>query len=487
MNTTIWWIRRDLRLTDNQTLAAAMAQASQVVPIFIFDPNLVASAYASSNRLAFLLGGLRQLAADLGTRGSYLVFRPGDPLEQLTRLMQESNAGAIFAEEDFSPYARRRDAQIARMLPLRLVAGVTVHSPRAVQKADGSPYAIFTPYSKAWKALPQPAQPDLLPAPAHIPTPAGLSSETIPTQPTLPPTIPFPPGETEAQRRLSCFSGSTASTLAEIESTEPNQAGSTAIFAYAEERNRLDLEGTSKLSPYLRFGMLSARQAVVHALAAVAQAPTPAAAKGAETWLNELIWREFYISILHHFPAVRGRSFRPEYDKIQWRNDENDFAAWCAGRTGYPVVDAAMRQLLESGWMHNRARMLVASFLVKDLLIDWRWGERWFMQHLVDGDPAANNGGWQWTAGVGTDAAPYFRVFNPVLQSQKFDPGGAYIRRWLPELAQVPDHYLHTPWDMPTAIQHQAGCRIGQDYPSPLVNHNQARERTLAAYAQARE
>jgi deoxyribodipyrimidine photo-lyase len=258
------------------------------------------------------------------------------------------------------------------------------------------------------------------------------------------------------------------------------------VFRYAQHRNQLDLAGTSGLSPYLRFGMLSARQAVVAAHQAIAAAPNAQGRTGAETWLNELIWREFYNSIMAHFPRVRAGSFREHYNAIRWVNDPAAFAAWTQGRTGYPVVDAAMRELAQTGWMHNRARMIVASFLVKDLLVDWRWGERWFMQQLVDGDPAANNGGWQWTAGVGTDAAPYFRIFNPVLQGQKFDAPGQYIRRWVPELAYVPAKYIHTPWKMPAAVQQQAGCRLGQDYPHPLVDHRQARAATLTAYNEAR-
>lgn len=468
MTTAIWWIRRDLRLTDNQALHAALAQADRVIPVFILDSNLLASPYVSTKRLAFLLGSLRQLAAEINRRGGRLIFRQGQPQEQLAALLAESQATAILAEEDFSPYARRRDAAIARQLPLRLVGGLTVHPPAAISKADGSPYTVFTPFSKAWKALPLPSLNTVIPAPSRIPTPPEFASDLLPTEPALPQASPFPPGEAEAQRRLQRF----------IQQT---------IADYADTRNQLDLEGTSQLSPYLRFGLLSARQAAAQAVEAMAQAANAQARQGAETWLNELIWREFYVSILGHFPQVRGSSFRPEYDRIPWDNDETTFAAWTEGRTGYPVVDAAMRQLVTSGWMHNRARMIVASFLVKDLLIDWRWGERWFMQHLVDGDPAANNGGWQWTAGVGTDAAPYFRVFNPVLQSQKFDPHGAYIRRWLPELADVPDRYIHTPWEMPVQVQREAGCLIGQDYPQPIIDHLWAKDRILAAYAQAKE
>jgi deoxyribodipyrimidine photo-lyase len=248
----------------------------------------------------------------------------------------------------------------------------------------------------------------------------------------------------------------------------------------------LDEDGTSQISPYLRFGMLSARQAVVGAVTASRAASSGQEREGAETWLNELIWREFFTYVLCHFPHVCESSFRPEYDRISWENDADAFAAWCEGRTGYPVVDAAMRQLVETSWMHNRARMIVASFLVKDLLIDWRWGERFFMQHLVDGDPAANNGGWQWTAGTGTDAAPYFRVFNPVLQGRKHDPKGRYVRRWMPELARAPDEFIHETWKMPFDVQREAGCVIAEDYPAPIIDHAWARERALAAYARAR-
>ena len=225
------------------------------------------------------------------------------------------------------------------------------------------------------------------------------------------------------------------------------------IYDYQETRNWLDLNGTSQLSPYLHFGMISARQTAVAAQEAIIRAVDTDAKKGATTWLNEIIWREFYISILYHFPHVLQRSFREKYDQIQWCEDVDLFEKWANGRTGFPVVDAAMQQLLQTGWMHNRARMIVASFLVKDLLINWQWGERHFMQHLVDGDLASNNGGWQWTAGVGTDAAPYFRIFNPTLQSKKFDPDGKYIRRWLPQLVNVPDKYIHEPAKMPQALQ----------------------------------
>jgi deoxyribodipyrimidine photo-lyase len=473
MTTALWWIRRDLRLTDNQALAAALAHAEQVLPVFILDPGLLASPYVGPKRLAFLLSGLRQLDADLRARGSRLILRQGEPEDELASLMAESNADAIYAEEDFSPYARRRDERVARRLPLQLMAGLTVHPPGTVLKSDGSPYIVFTPFSRRWKSLTSLPTSTILQAPAHIRTPNEVQGQPIPTEPALPPGVLFAPGEAEAQNRLFAFVDGRGD-----DSNSP-------VYRYGETRDRLDLEGTSQLSPYLRFGMLSARQAVVSALAAMDAAPDKTSQKSSETWLNELIWREFYVNILYQFPHVRGRSFRAELDDIAWENDEAAFAAWCEGRTGYPVVDAAMRQLLHSGWMHNRARMIVASFLVKDLLIDWRWGERWFMQHLVDGDPAANNGGWQWTAGTGTDAAPYFRIFNPLLQSRKFDPDGAYIRRWVPELVKVPEKFIHEPWRMLEETQRSSGCVIGQDYPEPIVDHAAMRKRALALYQQA--
>ena len=465
----IWWIRRDLRLTDNPALQAALANGRFVIPLFVLDDRLIKSGKAAPQRVAFLLAGLRALAADLQARGGQLVVRAGRPEQILPQVVRESGSTAVYALEDVTPFSRQRDTAVAQTTPLHLLPGLTIRPPDLIRKADGTPYVVFTPFSRAWRALPLPTRADLLPAPDQIPTPNGLNSDPIPD--TYPLNAPFLPGEEEAQKRLHNFvTGEKA-----------------AIWGYGNGRNQLDIDGTSQLSPYLRFGMLSARQAAVSALEAYANAATSAARQGADAWLNELIWREFYSAILYHFPHVLQRGFRRQYDAIPWRNNPEEFVAWREGRTGYPVVDAAMRQLLGSGWMHNRARMIAASFLVKDLLIDWRWGEKWFMQRLVDGDPAANNGGWQWTAGTGTDAAPYFRIFNPTTQGKKFDPNGTYIRRWLPELANVPDKYIHEPYKMETAVQQKANCRIGHDYPAPIVDHRAARERALAAYKSIKE
>jgi deoxyribodipyrimidine photo-lyase len=469
LTTAIWWLRRDLRLSDNPALHGALTHADTVIPLFVLDPGVLHSRYHrhAARRRAFLFGGLRALEAALRQRGSRLLVLEGQPLEALTILFRETGATAIYAQEDFSPYARQRDAAVAAALPLHLTAGITVRHPEDVRKASGGPYTVFTPFSRAWRALPLPGAGDLIPAPEHLHAPpADLASAAIPAATV---SFPFPPGEAEAQRRLARF-------------TDGHDA---PIFDYAEGRDRLDVDGTSALSPYLRFGMLSPRQAVVTALSRMAAAASKAARAGAEVWLTELLWREFYVSILYHFPHVLEREFNPALRHIPWQDDAEGLAAWQEGRTGYPVVDAAMRQLAQTGWLHNRGRMIAASFLVKDLLLDWRWGEQWFMEQLVDGDPAANNGGWQWTAGVGTDAAPYFRIFNPILQGQKYDPAGRFVRRYVPELANVPDRYVHTPWEMPLAAQQAAGCVIGQDYPAPIVEHTLARERTLAAYRQA--
>jgi deoxyribodipyrimidine photo-lyase len=296
---------------------------------------------------------------------------------------------------------------------------------------------------------------NLFRAPDHIPTPVGIPTEAIPEAPV---SRLFPASEAKALRRLDQFTKS-------------------PIYQYAESRNRMDLDGTSALSPYIRFGMVGLRQAVHAAQQVILEASSEEARRGAEIWLNELIWREFYIQILYHFPHVSRGAFNRSLAGIPWRNNEKEFEAWKNGQTGYPIVDAGMRQLRETGWMHNRARMVVASFLVKDLLIDWRWGEDWFMQNLLDGDPAANNGGWQWVAGTGTDAAPYFRVFNPILQSRKFDPHGNYIRKWVSDLSGLSGDAIHAPWEY--------GIRV-PGYPPPLVSHKLAKERAMRAYQLAR-
>lgn len=473
MRTAIWWVRRDLRLTDNQALHAALVDAERVIPIFVLDPALLNSRNVGERRVAFLFEGLRLLDADLRARGARLIIRHGAPTRVLSTLCREVDVVAVYAERDYSPYAVARDNAVAAALstPLILTDGLTIRTPGATCKDDGAPYTVFTPYSRRWRAHTPLSQPDILPAPHTLFPVPDVASDALPDAPTLETSIVLRPGEAEAQARLAAF----------VQAEQP------PIFQYAEQRNLPAIDGTAMLSPYLRFGMVSPRQAAAAAYTAIEAAPNNDARTGADTWLTELIWRDFYFSILYHFPHVARGSFHRAYDAIEWQNDPDHFAAWRVGQTGYPFIDAAMRQLAATGWMHNRARMAVASFLVKDLLIDWRWGERWFMQMLLDGDLAANNGGWQWSAGTGTDAAPYFRIFNPTSQGQKFDPTGAYVRRWVPELRNVPDKYIHEPWRMPRSEQLRTGCLIGQHYPAPIVDHNVARKWVLSVYKKARE
>ncbi|NQU30992.1 MAG: deoxyribodipyrimidine photo-lyase [Anaerolineae bacterium] len=461
----IWWIRRDMRLRDNATLQAAL-QHERVIPVFVRDPNLLTA--LSARRQPFLWNGLRALESSLRRIGSYLIVRTGQPKAVLAQLLHEYGLKVIYAEEDYTPYARHRDTEIAKELPLNLVQGQLVNHPMATLKANGKPYSVFTPFSKNWRAL-IPSEQIIHPAPNQMTTePYNIPSEKIPI---IPEEKLFPAGEIEAHRRLNHFI-SEPSHL-----SNGNMQNKAKVYTYANDRNHPGMDGTSSLSPYLHFGMLSLRETVHHARQAISIADDEDSRLSAETWLNELIWREFYIHVLYHFPQVRERSFRSQYEKIRWINNPSDFDAWKLGKTGYPIVDAGMRQLQETGWMHNRARMIVASFLVKDLLIDWRWGEAWFMENLLDADLASNNGGWQWSAGVGTDAAPYFRIFNPILQSKKFDPHGNYIRRWVPELADLSDQDIHAPWERKVSVK---------DYPLPIIDHKFARERTLEAYQKVR-
>ena len=463
----IHWFRRDLRLADNLALQAATASGARVLPVFIFDPAILESAYTGVPRVAFMLNALVSLDESLRTYGSRLVIRHGNPLEVLPGLVRVFEARAVYFNRDCTPFARRRDEAAASALhvPVHGFDDAVLRAPGTVKKTNGDPYVVYTPFQNQWRALPAPAKPSCqshsmgsflsFTDETRLPDLAGLD---------FGPTIPVPDAsETIASRLLEAFAGG-------------------PIYHYNDTRNSLVIDpfaddppvGTSYLSPYLRFGLLSPRQVYWAAQEALDHAPPgEGPRRSVVTWVNELIWREFYIHVLYHFPHVLHGNFRPEYDRLVWRDAPDELDAWKEGWTGYPVVDAAMRQLTQIGWISNRARMIVASFLTKDLLIDWRHGERFFMQWLIDGDPAANNGGWQWAAGTGTDAQPYFRIFNPVAQSETFDPVGAYIRHWVPELRDVPARFIHTPWEMDDP---PAG------YPAPLVDHALARARTIQAH-----
>lgn len=461
MENVVWWIRRDLRLDNNNALKLALETGLPVLPVYIIDPNLEFS--PSIPRQSFIFAGLEILDDKLHDHGSYLILRRGEPLEALQDLVRQNHVTRIFAEEDFSPYATRRDNKIAQQIPLVLVSGLTINHPAVTLKADGRPYTVFTPFKNAWSKLPRGKTSAWQPG-KSLETPKNISTLQIPRFTANP---HFPAGEEAAAMRLQEF-------LSE------------KIFAYHQDRDMMDHDGTSMLSPYLKTGMLSIHKTWDMAEALLLDPQKENSSQGILTWQNELIWREFYQYILYHFPHVRHEAFDAAFRAIPWRDSYQDLQAWKSGMTGFPVVDAAMRQLVGMSWMHNRARMITASFLTKDLLINWQEGESWFMQHLVDGDLASNNGGWQWSAGVGTDAAPYFRIFNPILQGKKFDPAGKYIKKWVPELRNVPESFIHEPWLMPLDLQEQVGVRIGKDYPQRIVDRSASRDRTLEAYRQAK-
>lgn len=463
----IWWIRRDLRLDDNQALQRALELSPKVYPVYVVDPALIHSPRMGEERVAFFYAGVRALREKINQRGGQLTIRSGSPGEILPRVSTQVGARVIVAERDFTPYARKRDRAVAEQVELILAPGLTIAHPDEIEKNAGGPYQVYTYYQKKWKAKFLAREISGRVELPEAPFPAGgyTPSEKLPELEADHPST-WAAGEDAARETLDTFvSGQDA-----------------PIFRYQENRDRPDREGTSRLSPYLHLGMVSIREAVAAAREALARAPDQLSLQSAETWLDELIWRDFYTAILYHFPRVLGDSFREEYRNLPWRNDREKFQRWKDGETGYPLVDAGMRQLRQQGWMHNRLRMVTGSFLVKDLLIDWRWGEDWFMKNLLDADLAANNGGWQWVAGTGTDAAPYFRIFNPTSQAEKHDPEGVFIRRYLPELRSVPDEYIHAPWEMPEDLQGEVGCVIGKEYPGPVVDHAQARERTLEVY-----
>lgn len=478
------WFRRDLRLADHPALVAAVAAAKErsapLLPIFIWEPALFAGPRSSANRTWFLRESLKELAASLRALGSDLIELQGPAtvaLPQLIGALRDAGGTGeidLFITRDHTPFARRRDREIAELLAplgvhIHAKRGLVVVEPEELLTGSGTPYGVYTPYFRRWLELvdassPLPRPRALPPLPDPTPTSnadhAAISAHSLPTaQADLLPK----PGERAARAHADAWR--------------------TSVHQYAARRNTLaDSTGTSHLSAALHIGLLSARELVAR------QLPLPPAVEGERSgerlWVSQIAWRDFYTQVLWHAPHAAQRAWRSSYDAVKWSQDQRAISAWESGTTGYPIVDAAMRQLAASGFMHNRARMITASFLTKDLLIDWRVGEAHFLRHLVDGDIAANNGGWQWCAGSGTDAQPYFRIFNPVTQAGNFDPDGAYVRRWVPELAALSTPAIHAPWAHPKALA-AAGITLGKEYPLPIVDHAEARQRTLAAYSVA--
>ncbi len=474
MISALVWFRRDLRSFDHAALHHALRFAGHVHCAFVFDTDILdALPSRADRRVAFIHASLLELDAALdalsraaGGEGSGLIVRHGRAEDEIPRLARELGVDKVFVSRDYEPAAIARDSRVATRLAADGI-GFADFKDQVVFERDevltqaGTPFSVFTPYRNAWlKKLDEAA---LQPWPV-APYAARLA--------------PKPPGE-----RLPALAGIGFEALDLAALRLPTgMSGGRALFAdfcaridrYKQARDFPGVKGVSYLSTHLRFGTVSIRELAAHA--------HRRGGEGAATWLSELVWRDFYHMILWHHPRVVGHAFRPEYERVQWDDAPALFAAWCEARTGYPIVDAAMRQLGQTGYMHNRLRMITASFLTKDLGIDWRLGERHFAAHLNDYDLAANNGGWQWAASTGCDAQPWFRIFNPVTQSRKFDPEGRFIRRYLPELARVPERFIHAPWTMDGADQATARTRIGVDYPAPVVDHAEARARTLARF-----
>lgn len=466
MAPTILWYRRDLRVHDLPALAAAIEQAGPagVVPVFCFDDALLHGRFASARRAWFLLQTLEALSTRWADLGGALWIRRGSPDAVLPALASELGATAVHASEEFSGFGRARDARVSEALQ-RAGASLTLHPGVAIasdlwelRTKAGKPHTVFTPFSRSWGA--QPRRP-LLPAPTQLHTPSGEPG-ALPTLEEL----GFAPSD------AALADPPAAGEIHAVD--EARRWIEHGLHEYRDRRSNLAAT-TSRLSVHLHFGSLS--PLLLERLALDRGGP------GMDTYRSELAWRDFYLHVLLHHPHVARQEFQERYRQLEWADDPEGLHAWQQGQTGYPVVDAAMREMNATGYMHNRARMIVASFLTKDLHLDWRHGERWFMRQLLDGDLASNNGGWQWTASTGTDPAPYFRrMFNPMLQQKKFDPDGQYVRRWCPELSGVPDSRLVEPWRMSAEEQREAGCMIGVDYPAPIVDHAIERRHAAARY-----
>lgn len=426
----IFWFRRDLRLEDNAGLYHALSSGFSVLPIFIFDKNILGKLEDKKDkRVSFIYQALTKLKKDLEKHGSTLLVKYGNPKDVWVEILQEFDVTEVYTNHDYEKYAIERDAEIRSMMNSRRIQfssykDQVIFEKKEILSGGGTPYTVFTPYSKKWKEKLNEFYIKSYPSTKYLDQLYEHEKRPMPTLKSM--------GFDEVANMFS----------------EPKLSDS-LVKNYAEKRDFPAIEGTTRLSVHLRFGTISIRKMTQKAL------------QLSETWLNELIWRDFYMNILWHFPHIsEGKAFKPAYDNIVWRNNKAEFEAWCKGETGYPIVDAGMRELNTTGFMHNRVRMIVASFLCKHLLIDWRWGEAYFAKKLLDFDFAANNGGWQWASSSGCDAAPYFRVFNPSLQTQKFDPDLKYIKKWLPEFQSF-------------------------NYPKPIVDHTFARERVLKTYKDA--
>ncbi len=463
--TALLWFRNDLRLGDNPALNAALAGADAVLPVYILDEH------AGAASRWWLHHSLCALARDLAARGATLVLRSGDPAVHIPALAAEIGADTVHAARSFEPAQRAADRAVDAALKAHGIAfhrhlSLSLFAPERIKTRTGKPYGVFTPFSKA--CLETGVSQETCPTPEKIPGVTGIPSDSLEDWRLLPQQpdwaggmrAVWTPGEAGAEQRLSAF-----------------LAG--PVQDYAKARDYPGIAGTSRLSPHVHFGEISPR-VVWHRAAAAGSSD------GVQTFLKELLWREFSINLLWQYPELRTAPIREEFARFPWREDDEALRAWQRGKTGIPIVDAGMRELWQTGWMHNRVRMICASFLTKDLLLPWQAGEAWFWDTLCEADAAANGASWQWVAGCGADAAPYFRIFNPVLQGRKFDPDGTYIRRYVPELSRLPDDVIHAPWEAETKLLVHARVTLGKTYPHPMMTLSAGRERALAAYARIR-
>lgn len=469
---TIVWFRQDLRLDDNPALVEAAARGA-VVPVFILSPQEEGAWPPGGASRWWLHRSLESLAGALRERGSRLIVRRGSSLESLREIVAATGASAVFWNRRYEPESIERDARVKAALrgdglEAESFNAALLREPWLVRSGTGGPYRVFTPFWRACCAIGDPIEPvetPVLRAPASWPSSLEVGElDLLPSVDwTKGMSACWTPGEAGARRRLDRF-------LDE------------AIDGYAEGRDRPGAELTSRLSPHLHWGEIGPRR-VWHETRRRARGGSASMRASAEKFLAEVGWREFAHHLLYHFPKTVDHPLRPEFERFPWRRDDAGLRAWQRGRTGYPLVDAGMRELWSTGWMHNRVRMVAASFLVKHLVLPWQSGAAWFWETLVDADLANNTLGWQWTAGCGADAAPYFRIFNPVAQGERFDADGAYVRRWVPELARLPDEFIHQPWEAPMPVLRSAGVALGESYPRPIVDHREARDRALAALA----
>ena len=478
LSPVILWFRLDLRLQDNPALNAAVTRGGPIVPVYILDQAGDGAWPPGAAARWWLHHSLAALDGDLRAHGLRLVLLRGDSRKKLAALVKETKAGAVYWNRRIEPAAEASDQRVASSLEadgldVRSFASALLFEPKTVANQAGRPFRVFTPFWRKCRTLPVPPparwQARILPAPGRRPRSLRLDGlELLPgAEWAAGLARTWQPGEKGARARLRRFAAR-------------------ALGDYAERRNRPDLEGTSRLSPHLHFGEISPRQVWAAVGRRQRNFLTVSSGRAGQAFLGEIGWREFAGHLLQHFPATAEQPLRAEFAEFPWRKNAAALRAWQQGRTGFPIVDAGMRQLWQTGWMHNRVRMMVASFLVKDLLLPWPEGAKWFWDTLVDADLANNTLGWQWTAGCGADAAPYFRVFNPVLQGRKFDPDGAYVRHWIPELAALRTNFIHAPWEASPEALARAGVKLGTTYPWPMVDHRAARAEALTAYERMR-